>query len=239
MVVTFDDGPTAIVLRCPSCATELPGLDSDRVWACASCGHAWEAEEGRLAPRPYLAWRVPVDGAVVDDAPRADPRVPRVSGSVAGQGPAVWLPFWRVAFGAEVVCADAAALAAIERAAAPGRAWVRAFRLDGAFQIGDPGRALTEASHEESLAADRLPVCVGARIGSAEAIRLARLFVLARADVEADVTPAELRLAVTETAFVAVPFVASGRDVVCAIDGRSYRRSAMGDLAEVLATAAG
>jgi hypothetical protein len=55
--------------------------------------------------------------------------------------------------------------------------------------------------------------------------------VLARADLVADVTPAELTLHDVETALVAVPFVHSGRDLVCAVDGKAYRRSAMGDIA--------
>jgi hypothetical protein len=199
-------GPVAVLLRCPDCGSDLPGLDADRAWACPPCGHAWEIEGAALAPRPYRVWRVDAEGSVV------------------------WLPFWRIAYRPEIECGagDFAVRAAIERAAASGRAWVRAFWLDGAFQTGDPGQTLTNAEHAEHLASDRLPVCVGARIGSAEAVRLATLFVLARADREEDVTPAVLRLDVSEAALVAVPFLESGRDLVCAVDGSRCRKSAMG-----------
>jgi len=199
-------GPVAVLLRCPNCGSDLPGLDADRAWACAPCGHAWELDGAALAPRPYRVWRLSVDP------------------------PVVWLPFWRIAHRPEIECGegDFAVRAAIERAAASGRAWVRAFGLDGAFQTGDPGQTLTNADHAEHIEADRLPECVGARIGSAEAVRLATLFVLARADREEDVTPAVLRLDVSETALVAVPFLDAGRDLVCAVDARPYRKSAMG-----------
>jgi hypothetical protein len=223
-------GPVAVLLRCPNCGSDLPGLDADRAWACAPCGNAWEIDGTALAPRPYRVWRLTVDGRVVSSSHGAEPREARRSGSAAGAAPVVWLPFWRVAYRPEIECGegDFAVRAAIERAAASGRAWVRAFWLDGAFQTGDPGQTLTNADHAEHIEADRLPDCVGARIGSAEAVRLATLFVLARADREEDVTPAVICLDVSETALVAVPFLDAGRDLVCAVDARSYRKSAMG-----------
>jgi hypothetical protein len=209
-MVTEHGTPVAIVLRCPECGRELPGLDADRVWTCAPCARAWEIDGARLAPRPFCVWRPP--------------------GGPAAESALRWLPFWRVAYRIEVDCPEPPLRDAILRAAASGRAWVRAFRLDGAFQVGDPGQVLTEGDHAEHLEAAGLPECVGARLGSAEAVNLARLFLLARADREIDVTPAEVRLEATETALVAVPFAEDGRDLVCAIDARSYRRSAMGDL---------
>jgi hypothetical protein len=206
----------AVVLRCPSCGQELPALDADRVWACASCRTALEIEGDALAPRPYRCWRPA--GRARDDT--------------------VWLPFWRVEHDAEIDCDDARARAAAEDAASAGRSWVRAFWLENAFLLGDPGQAMSAEEHAEHLSDHDLPVCVGARVGSAEALRLAELFVLARADRVADVTPVTLRLVPRETALVAVPFALAERDVVCAVDGRRFRRTTIPDLDAIRATAA-
>jgi hypothetical protein len=196
----------AIALRCPNCGHDLPGLDGDRAWACAPCAHAWEVEGTSLAPRPYRAWRL------------------------ASAPGAVWLPFWRIAYEANVECADARALGAVSDVAASRRAWVRAFRLDGAFLVGDPGQGLTARDASDEALDDRdLPECVGSRIGSREALRLAELFVLAAADRIADVTPVRLVLSLREATLVAVPFLDAGRDLVCAATGARYRRSALPD----------
>ena len=198
--------PFAIVLRCPQCGTELLGHDADRAWVCVSCAHVWEVVGRELAARPYRVWRLDAGG------------------------PAVWLPFWRVQFRAEIECDDAHVRETVEQVAARGGAWVRAFWLDGAFQMGDPGQALTDTDTDETLASDRLPAITGIRISSAEAVRLAELFVLASADKIADVSPVTLRLHVQETALVAVPFRDDGRDVVCVTDGHAFRKAAIPDL---------
>lgn len=207
------DDVGAVVLRCPSCGRELPGLDADRVWTCVPCAQAFEVEDGRLVARPFRMWAAPADG------------------------PVVHLPFWRLEHTAEIASADDAARRAAEEAAASGRSWIRAFSLRGAFAMGDPGRFLTEASHPERLEAAPLPVCLGARIESRDAVRVAELLLLARADRVADVTPVTLRLDVREAVLVAVPFVVAGLDVVCAVDARAIRRAALPDAEALLATA--
>jgi hypothetical protein len=201
----------AVLLRCPNCGNDLPGLDDDRAWACPPCARAWEVEDGRLAERPYRAWRVPAEGE------------------------GVWLPFWRIAYEPRVAGSDARAVAAVESATASRRAWVRAFRLDGAFSIGDPGQSITSLDAPEVLDARDLPVCAGTRIGSAEAAQLARLFALAAADRIADVTPVTLDLDVRELMLVAVPFVDAGRDLVCPVDGRPLQKRTFPDLVAIAA----
>ena len=203
----------AIVLRCPECGVELAGLDADQAWACPSCGNAWEVEGDRLAPRPYRVWALGAEGVVAH------------------------LPFWRIECTADVVSDDPAARAAAEAAAAAGRVWVRAFGLRAAFAVGDPGEMLTFAAHAERIEGGPLPVCVGARIGSREAVRIAELLILARADREVDVSPVTLRLDVREIALVAIPYVDAGPDLACAADGRSFRKSAFPDCEAILAAA--
>lgn len=205
----------ALVLRCPSCGGELPGLDADQAWTCASCRAAYEVEGDALAARPYLRVRPP-DGV--------------------GHG-LVWLPFWRIEHVAEIACDDDRARAAAEDAAAAGRSWVRAFWLENAFLLGDPGQSMTAGDAPEPLDADGLPPCLGTRVTSAEALRLAELFVLARADRVADVSPVTLRLVPRATSLVAVPFVVGELDVVSAFDGRAFRRTTIPDLDEILAAA--
>lgn len=205
----------AVVLRCSNCAQELPGADADRAWACAPCATAYEIEGASFAPRPYAAWRVPIDDA--------------------DRGGVIWLPFWRIAHAAEIASDDEPARIAVERAVAAGRTWIRAFWLDNAFLVGDAGQTLTKDAHDETLDAASLPRIAGARIPSRDALRLAELFALAAADREADVTPVTLRLVAHATALIAVPFRDAGRDIVCAVDGRAFRKSAVPDLDEIAA----
>lgn len=199
--------PVAVALRCPLCGTDLPGLDADRVWTCAPCRAAWEVEDGALAPRRFVEYAAPFDGDVVR------------------------LPFWRIGYDAVVECAAAEPAAAMERATALRRAFVRAFRLDGAWVVGDPGQSLTTHAFDEVLC-DRPPrACPGGVLGSADAIRLAGLFVLAAADRIADVTPVRFELVPTSLEYVSVPFRACGDSLECPWIGRRYLRRAFPDLA--------
>lgn len=199
-------GPAVILLRCDACGLVLSGLDSDRAWTCVPCGAAFEERGGRLVRLPYRALVL---------APRPGP-----AGSVA-------LPFWRVAFTAHVSGPNPVVRNALAAAAGAGRAWVRAFWMAGAFHVGDPGVHLTEASFDESLTDERLPACRGVRVASADAVRLARLFLLARADRTADISGADVVLDGVATTLVAVRFALHEGEIESPVDGTRWRRKTL------------
>lgn len=181
--------PVAVALRCPNCGGDFAGFDADRVWTCASCRAAWEVEDGALAPRRFVEYAAPFDGDVLR------------------------LPFWRIGYDPVIECAEAEPAQAVARATSLRRAWVRSFRLDGAWVVGDPGQALTSLEFDE-IESDRPPrPCPGGVIGSADAMRLASLYVLAAADRIADITPVKFELVPTSLEYVALPFRVLGDSI--------------------------
>lgn len=198
--------PAVVALRCTGCGSPLRHEDGVRAWTCPACRRAYEPERApgavRLAARPYGLLRIG-DG-----------------------GPGFALPFWRLGFTARVHGGTAALRAALAAVTEPGRAFVRAFPLRGAFNVGDPGRALTRARFDERYEDDaRLPGTCRITVSSAEAMHLARLFLLADADVAADVSGGTLDLSFDSVTLVAVPWRDEGGSLVCPITGSSFPRA--------------
>jgi len=199
-------GAAVLLLRCARCGGGLDGGDGDRAWTCPRCATAYEPRGGRLVEVPC---RTLVLG-------RRDGGVP--------------LPFWRVTFTPRIEAPTLLVRTALEEVSAAGRAWVRAFWMSGAFHIGDPGQKLTETPFDEALAEESVLPAAGVRVSSAEALRLAELFLLAAADRRADVTGARLSLDAPSFDLVAVCFRREGDDVVSPVDGARWRRVTVPDL---------
>jgi len=196
----------ALLLRCAHCGGSLDGADGDRAWTCPRCAAAFEVATGRLV-------EVPCRALVLG----------RERGDTA-------LPFWRVRFTPEIEGPTLPVRRALEEVSAAGRAWVRAFWMIGAFHLGDPGQKLTEAAFDETLADDRTLPGAGVRVSSADALRLAELFLLAAADRVADVTDASVTLLDPSVELVVVSFASEGEDLVSPVDGARWRRSTVPDL---------
>lgn len=201
-----DATSAVLLLRCARCGGGLDGGDGDRAWTCPRCAAAYEPRAGRLVEVPC---RTLVLGRRAGDLP---------------------LPFWRVTFTPRIEAPTLPLRTALEEVSAAGRAWVRAFWMSGAFQIGDPGQKLTETAFDEALADEATLPAAGVRVGSAEALRLAELFLLAAADRRADVTDARLFLDDPAFELVSVVFRREGDDLVSPVDGARWRRVTVPDL---------
>jgi hypothetical protein len=201
-----------LLLRCARCGGALDGGDGDRVFTCPRCAAAFEPRSGALA-------EVPLRSLVLGRSAR-------------GAGRAAALPFWRVTFTPQIEAPSLPLREALEDVSSAGRAWVRAFWMSGAFHVGDPGQRLTEARFDETLAADGTAPSAGVRVGSAEALRLAELFLLAAADRRADVTGARLVLADPAFELVTIAFLREGEDLVSPVDGARWRSVIVPDLVD-------
>jgi len=199
-------GAAALLLRCAHCGGGLDGGDGDRAWTCPHCAAAFEVADGRLAEVPCRA--------LVLGRDRGDAA----------------LPFWRVRFTPQIDGPTLPVRRALEEVSSSGRAWVRAFWMIGAFHLGDPGQKLTETAFDETVAEDRVLPGAGVRVSSADALRLAELFLLAAADRRADVTDASVALLDPSVELVVVSFRTEGADLVSPVDGARWRRSTVPDL---------
>lgn len=210
-------------LRCGVCGAALGGLATDVAWICPPCGAAWEAETDAGGTR--LVRRA----SFLLEPPPAAVAAARV----------VWLPFWRIELDAEVADDPSAAAGrgsgALTReavaAVARRRVFVRAFWMRNAFTIGDPGLLLTTADFQEVRIEDvPSPALTGIAIGSADAARLAELFVLRIVDSARDVCGVRLRSEAATVHLVLVPFADLGDILVCPATGHSFARALLDDL---------
>lgn len=210
-------------LRCRICGAALGGLATDVVWICPPCGAAWEAETDAGGTR--LVRRA----SFLLEPPPAAIAAARV----------VWLPFWRIELDSEVTdepsaagrrAADALTREAVA-AVARRRVYVRAFWMRNAFTIGDPGLTLTAAEFPEvRIEGVPFPALTGIAIGSADAVRLAELFVLRIVDSARDVGGIRLHSNPASVHLVLVPFADLGDLLVCPATGHSFPRARLDDL---------
>lgn len=185
---TGGSAPRALRLESPKSHRRLFGLDGDRVFSAPGEALAYELVGSDLAPRRLSAVR-PV-------------RPP--------EGVLVWLPFWRVRFAAEV-SGDGSGVSVLRSVFESSNAYVRGFTLLNALYVGDPGLGLTLDGFEPGAREEIPPVCLGVRLPSQEALSIARLFLLEKADRISDVTGARVQVEVAELELLLVPFDRSNR----------------------------
>lgn len=173
----------ALRLQSPDTDRRLFGLDGDCVFSAPGASVAHELVGVDLCARELLA---------------AQP-------SRAVEGLLFWLPFWQVRFRAEV-SGEGPAVAVVQTVFDSSRAYVRAFSLVNALYVGDPGLGLTLEGVELEAREGPPPVCLGARLPSREAVTIARLFLLEKADRISDVTGARVKAEVAELRLMMIPF---------------------------------
>lgn len=175
--------PRVLPLRSPDGVRRLHGLGGDCVFSAPGERTVYELEGGSLHARPLLAMR--------------SERAPA--------GRLAWLPFWRVRFDARV-SGEGPGLTVVERVFREDAGFVRAFSLQNAHYVGDPGLGLTLAGPEAAAVEGPPPVCLGARLPSSEAVTIARLYLLEKADRAADVTGVRALTEVARLELVMIPF---------------------------------
>ena len=206
---------TVIRLQCPACGRAMPSLDTDVVWGCQSCECAYELEEETLVRRKLIRIAPP---------------------ATSDTGLLLYLPFWRVMLAARAAGGEHTAAATVAELMSERPAWVRAFAMRGAFHCGDPGQLLSEHGWQEERAAGPVPPCLGARLPSAEAVKLARWLLLNRADRKRDVSGIEIDIALGELHLALLPLALdkeSERVQLLHAFG-SYRRETLLDLPAIL-----
>lgn len=181
--MTASSAPQVLPMLSPDGARRLYGLDGDAVFAVPGEAVAYELEGGSLVPRPLRA-----------AAPERPPA-----------GRLSWLPFWRVRFHAQV-SGQGAGASAVERVFLEDSGFVRAFSLLNAHYVGDPGLGLTLTGYTSTPVDGPPPVCLGARLPSAEATAIARLYLLEKADRVMDVTGVRVEAVVSSLELFMLPF---------------------------------
>lgn len=209
-----DAAPPVLPLRSPDGARRLYGLDGDCVFSVPGEASVYELEGATLVARPLRAAR-----------PERPP-----------EGRLLWLPFWHVRLRAEV-SGQGPGRAAAEKVFLEDAGYVRAFSLQNAHYVGDPGLGLTLTGWRATLQEGPPPVCLGARLPSREAVDIARLFLLERADRGADVTGVRVQTVLERLELLMLPFDRAEASLRLLVGpGTRFRDVTLADLAGIDAT---
>jgi len=188
---------TVVSLVCPTCGSDLSGLNTDALFGCDSCSVAYEPQVAGLAG-PY----------------------PVCQSTHSQEGDAVTLPFWQLYL---------EPLLLPEHVIAPGYAYVPGFDMRRRSYFGDPALQWTVDRARLELAPMRNSL-VGMTLSHADALELARYYVLRAIDNQQDVTGFDLDIRFSEPTVLQVDFADEGANLVDPVLKEKYPAPAFCDL---------
>lgn len=199
------DAVKVIPLVCPSCGSDLHGMDFHRLYYCETCRLAREpGSDATPTPVEFAANVVPLSGKLI------------------------FLPFWY--FDVKVDLSSVEHKKQRELAVAPQieRVWVTAFSTRNSIYFGDPGLAYTLGQVAWKPRDDGF--IAGAAVGGECAGGIAKYFVLSAIDKRVDVTGVDMEIQCSNSRIVGVPFSDQGDRLTDGLLGKDYPQQVLSDI---------